>query len=213
MSPSEPPDVDIKHESISRQMLLIVGGGMIGMATAIALGGAGLEVLLVDAEPAAEREGAGYDGRSSAIAFASQQALAQLGIWAGMAPEAEPILDIRVSDGRPGRPAAPLFLHYDHRESGLGAPFGHIVENRVIRRALAARLAELPQVTVVAPGRARRGRAPAGPCGGAAGGRTADPRPPARRRRRRALQAAPGGGHRRGRIRLWPDGHRGDRRP
>ena len=40
-------------------MLLIVGGGMVGLATAIALGGAGLEVLLVDAEPAAEREGAG----------------------------------------------------------------------------------------------------------------------------------------------------------
>ena len=153
MSPSEPPDVDIKHHIDIKTDVLIVGGGMVGMATAIALGGAGLEVLAVDAEPAAEREGAGYDGRSSAIAFASQQALAQLGIWAGMAPAAEPILDIRVSDGRPGRPAAPLFLHYDHLESGLGAPFGHIVENRVIRRALAARLAELPNVTVVAPGR------------------------------------------------------------
>jgi 2-octaprenyl-6-methoxyphenol hydroxylase len=153
MSPSEPPDVDIKYEFDIMTDLLIVGGGMVGMATAIALGSAGLEVLLVDAEPAVEREGAAYDGRASAIAFASQQALAMLGIWAGMAPEAEPILDIRVSDGRPGRPTAPLFLHYDHRESGLGAPFGHIVENRVIRRALAARLAELPQVTVVAPGR------------------------------------------------------------
>jgi 2-octaprenyl-6-methoxyphenol hydroxylase len=145
MSPSDPGEIDIKTD------VLIVGGGMVGMATAIALGGAGLEVLVVDAEPAAEREGAGYDGRSSAIAFASQQALAQLGIWQGMAPEAEPILDIRVSDGRPGRPAAPLFLHYDHLQSGLGALRPYRGE-RVIRRALAARLAELPNVTVVAPG-------------------------------------------------------------
>jgi 2-octaprenyl-6-methoxyphenol hydroxylase len=132
---------------------LVIGGGMVGTAVAIALGGAGLEVVLVDAEPPAARVEAGYDGRSSAIAYGSRQALAMLGIWPGMAPEAEPILDIRVSDGRPGEPAAPLFLHYDHRDSGLDAPFGHIVENRAIRRALAARLAALPQVMVAAPAR------------------------------------------------------------
>src|SRR4029077_11961477 len=118
-----------------------------------ALGGAGLALLVVAAEPAAEREGAGYDGRASAIAFASQRALAQLGIWAGMALEGEPILAIRVSDGRPGSPAAPLFLHYDHRESGLGAPFGHIVENRVIRRAVTICLASVPGGKVAAPAR------------------------------------------------------------
>ena len=62
MSPSQPGEVDLKPD------VLIVGGAMIGMATAIALGGAGLAVLVVDAEPAAEQQSAGYDGRSSAIA-------------------------------------------------------------------------------------------------------------------------------------------------
>src|SRR6266436_1213381 len=133
--------------------VLIAGGGMVGMATAIGLARAGIACVLVDAEPAAERVSTGYDGRSSAIAYGSQQALMSLGIWAGMADEAQPILDIRVSDGRPGEPAAPLFLHYDHLESGLNAPFGAIVENRAIRRALLARLAELPQVSVIAPAR------------------------------------------------------------
>ena len=132
---------------------LVIGGGMVGTAVAIALGGAGLEVVLVDAEPPAARVEAGYDGRSSAIAYASRQALAMLGIWPGMAGEAEPILDIRVSDARPGRPAPSLFLHYDHRASGIDAPFGHIVENRVIRRALSQRLAAQPQVAIAAPGR------------------------------------------------------------
>ncbi|MGH7734353.1 MAG: FAD-dependent monooxygenase, partial [Gemmatimonadales bacterium] len=126
---------------------------MVGMAAAVALAQGGIATLLVDSEPAEERVSAGYDGRSSAIAFGSQQALDQLGIWRAMANEAEAILDIRVSDGRPGEPAAPLFLHYDHRESGLEAPFGHIVENRVTRRALLARLAELPLATVFAPAR------------------------------------------------------------
>src|SRR5262249_57806173 len=99
--------------------LLIVGGGMIGTATAIALGGAGLWAVLVDAEAAAERESTGYDGRASAIAYASRRALESIGVWSGMAPDAEPILDIRVSDARMGEPAPPLFLHYDHRQAGL----------------------------------------------------------------------------------------------
>jgi 2-octaprenyl-6-methoxyphenol hydroxylase len=136
-----------------RTEALIVGGGMVGMAAAVALAQGGIAALLIDSEPAEERVSAAYDGRSSAIAFGSQQALDQLGIWPAMAREAEAILDIRVSDGRPGEPAAPLFLHYDHRESGLAAAFGHIVENRVIRRALLARLAALPLATVLAPAR------------------------------------------------------------
>jgi 2-octaprenyl-6-methoxyphenol hydroxylase len=133
--------------------VLIAGGGMVGLAVAIALGQVGIPCLAVDSEPAEQRVSAGYDGRSSAIAYASQQALAALGVWPWLAREAEPILDIRVSDARPGEPAPPLFLHYDHRDAGLDAPFGYIVENRVIRRALLARLSELPQVRVVVPGR------------------------------------------------------------
>ena len=136
-----------------KTQVVIAGGGMAGMATAVALGEAGIACLLVDPESPEARVAPGYDGRSSAIAFGSQQALQTLGLWWGMAEAAEPILDIRVSDGQIGKPAPPLFLHYDHRESGLDAPFGHIVENIAIRRALLARLADLPDVTVIAPAR------------------------------------------------------------
>jgi 2-octaprenyl-6-methoxyphenol hydroxylase len=136
-----------------RTEILIAGGGMVGMATAIGLAQAGIDCVVVDVEAASQQMAEAYDGRSSAIAYGSQQALKSLGIWPGMADAAEPILDIRVSDGRPGEPAAPLFLHYDHLESGLDAPFGAIVENRATRRALLARLAELPQVKVIAPAR------------------------------------------------------------
>jgi 2-octaprenyl-6-methoxyphenol hydroxylase len=131
----------------------IAGGGMVGMATAVAIAEAGIACVLVDPEPATARTAPGYDGRSSAIAYGSQQALQTLGLWWGMAESAEPILDIRVSDGQIGKPAAPLFLHYDHRDSGLDAPFGSIVENTAIRRALIARLADLPDVTIISPGR------------------------------------------------------------
>ena len=138
----------------------IVGGGMVGMTLAAALGSAGLAVAVVDAEAPAAMTAAAFDGRSSAIAFGSRQVLAGIGAWAAMAAEAQPILDIRVSDGRATGGASRLFLHYDHRDLATAGgdrtdapPFGFIVENRVIRRALLRRLAELPGVVHAAPAR------------------------------------------------------------
>jgi len=130
--------------------VLIVGGGMVGLTLAAALGGAGLAVALVDAAPEAARLDPGYDGRASAIAHGSQRMLAAIGAWSGMAGEAEPILDIRVSDGDARGRVSRFFLHYDHRmlaaTGGEAPPFGHIVENRITRRALLYRLAGLPSV-------------------------------------------------------------------
>ena len=88
-----------------------------------------------------------------------KQVLAGIGAWAGMAAEAQPILDIRVSDGTATGGVSRLFLHYDHRDLAAGGarkdapPFGFIVENRVVRRALLQRLAELPAVIHAAPAR------------------------------------------------------------
>ena len=89
-------------QSTSRDAeVLVAGGGMVGLSFAVALAEAGLEVVLVDQQdPALFREEA-FDGRASAIARGSQQALTVLGLWAGMAPAAAPIRDIRISDGRP----------------------------------------------------------------------------------------------------------------
>ncbi len=123
-----PPDVEA----------LIVGGGLVGLSLAAALADAGLEVLVIDrAAPAAQLD-RGFDGRAAAIARGSQRALAGIGLWPDLADAAQPILDIRVSDGRVGAAASRLHLHYDHREAGEG-PLGFIIENREIRRALEAR--------------------------------------------------------------------------
>lgn len=124
---------------------LIVGGGMVGLTLAAALGGAGLTVVLVDREAPARQSAAAFDGRTSAIAFGSQRGLVALGLWPALAPDAEAILDIRVSDG-----GSPLFLHYDHREVG-GVPLGYIIENRSIRRALFDHVRRIATVTHKAP--------------------------------------------------------------
>jgi 2-octaprenyl-6-methoxyphenol hydroxylase len=60
------------------------------------------------------------------------------------------ILDIRVSDGRVGRGASGLHLHFDHREAGAG-PFGWMVEARSLRTALNRRLNDAPGLHLLAP--------------------------------------------------------------
>ncbi len=129
--------------------VLVVGGGPVGTTLAAALGGAGVEVALIErADPAALTD-AGFDGRVSAIALGSANMLGAIGVW-GLVAEAEPIRDIRVSDGDAVGRTSGLFLHYDHRALG-DRPFGYMVENRVLRAALYARLAALPEVRVLAP--------------------------------------------------------------
>ncbi|MBV8651340.1 MAG: UbiH/UbiF/VisC/COQ6 family ubiquinone biosynthesis hydroxylase [Alphaproteobacteria bacterium] len=128
-----------------RSELIVSGGGLVGLTLAIAAAAAGLEVTVVDREAPPRAVAEAFDGRSSAIAFGSQRVLAGIGLWDKIAPEAEPIREIRVADGE-----SPLFLHYDHAELG-DDPLGYIVENRVIRRALFARVAELPNLRHLAP--------------------------------------------------------------
>ena len=110
--------------------VLVVGGGLVGMTLGCALADAGVAVTVVDRAEPASLVDAGFDGRVSAIAYGSRRVLETIGLWPALAPQAEPILEIRVSDGD-----SPLFLHYDHAEIG-DQPLGHMVENRTIRRAL-----------------------------------------------------------------------------
>ena len=85
----------------------------------------------------------GFDGRTTAIAAGSKVILDTIGVWSDIANEAQPILDIRVSDGH-----SPLFLHYDRRDVGVDA-LGYIVENRVIRSALLKGLTNAPSVKLL----------------------------------------------------------------
>jgi 2-octaprenyl-6-methoxyphenol hydroxylase len=124
--------------------VLIVGGGLVGGTLACALAQSGVSVAVVDADGPQTLLDSGYDGRSSAIALACQTILAGAGIWARMAPDVQPILDIRVTDTD-----SPLHLHYD--SATIGEPMGFMAENRVIRRGILGRLEDLPAATLLAP--------------------------------------------------------------
>ena len=113
----------------------IVGGGLVGPLLALALADHGVTVVVLDALAAKRQKDPEFDGRAYALSLTSIRLLQVLGLWATLQDHAQPILDIKVSDGRQGEGASPLFLHFDHREIDEG-PMGHMIEDRHLRRAL-----------------------------------------------------------------------------
>ncbi len=132
----------------SAQDILIAGGGLNGACLALAAARAGLSVTLVDRAGFDAQKSEGFDGRSYALALASTRMLSALGVWQSVAAGAQPILDIRVSDGRVGEGAGLFGLHFDHHEIDEG-PMGFMVEDRHLRPALIAALEATPGITLV----------------------------------------------------------------
>jgi 2-octaprenyl-6-methoxyphenol hydroxylase len=128
--------------------LLIVGGGLNGPALALAAARAGLSSTVIDALPEPARKNAAFDGRAYALALASVRLLRNLGVWERVAENAQPMLEIKVSDGRAGQGTSPFFMHFDHAEIEEG-PMGHMLEDRFLRRALMEAMAEEPRIAQV----------------------------------------------------------------
>jgi len=120
--------------------LLVVGGGLVGLALARAAAHAGLDVLIVDREAPKQAVSNVFDGRVSSIARGSANMLNHLGVWDLIREDAQPIKEIRVTDD-----GSPFFLHYASRDVGNG-PMGYILENRILRRALQAAVEQDPRI-------------------------------------------------------------------
>ena len=134
----------------------IVGAGPVGGTLACRLAAGGVKVAVVDRAALPPMEHPDFDGRAYAVAAGSRRLLEEAGVWDQLPQVPCPILDIRVSDGRVGRPASRLFLHFDHEEAGAGSgPFGWMVEARALRVALNAQMHAHANLTVHAPAEAR----------------------------------------------------------
>src|SRR5215468_2577011 len=128
--------------------VIIGGGGMVGLTLGLALAKGGLDVVVADPLPQKTVTDARFDGRVTALAYAAVRMFEALGIWEHLAPHAQPIRDILVTDGRPGRAPSPFSLHFDADE--VGTPMGYIAENRFIRASQYAVTATTPNLTIVA---------------------------------------------------------------
>ena len=125
--------------------IAIVGGGFNGPALALAAAQVGLRVIVLDATSHKPRKNAKFDGRAYALALASKRLLAAVGVWENVAQDAEPMLNIRVSDGHAGVGASPFFMDFDHAELEEG-PMGYMVEDRHLRYALQAAMQTSPLI-------------------------------------------------------------------
>jgi 2-octaprenyl-6-methoxyphenol hydroxylase len=149
----------------------VVGAGPVGGTLACRLAAAGVDTIVVDRAALPPMEHPAFDGRAYAVAAGSRRLLGAAGLWDRLPEPACPILDIRVSDGRVGRRASPLFLHFDHRDVGEGTvAFGWMVEARSLRLALNAHMHALPSLRVFAPASADVERRDAGASVRIAGG-------------------------------------------
>ena len=119
--------------------LLILGGGLVGSALAVAADVHGLSSIVVDPADPAVVTAAGFDGRASAIASAPMHLLEAIGVADRLKGNGCPIAGIRVSDGlKPGA----LDFEPKEGESALGTMF----ENRVLRTALLDAAGAAPRV-------------------------------------------------------------------
>ncbi|CUH99141.1 FAD-dependent monooxygenase [Leisingera aquaemixtae] len=138
--------------------ILIVGGGLNGPALALALAQTGHSVTVVDSLTPDKLADDGFDGRGYALALASQRLLQQTGVWQHVGGNAQPMLEIKVTDGHAGHGPSPFFIHFDHAELEEG-PMGYMVEDRFLRRAFLQAMEDQPQITLVS-GRTVTAQAP-----------------------------------------------------
>ncbi|PKP92942.1 MAG: ubiquinone biosynthesis protein UbiH [Alphaproteobacteria bacterium HGW-Alphaproteobacteria-16] len=121
--------------------LLILGGGLVGSALAVALDRHGISSIVVDPADPDAILAAAHDGRASAIAAAPMRMLETIGVAERLTGKGCPIESIRVSDG-----LAPGKLDFEPKE-GEGA-LGTMFENRHLRAALMAAANDAPLADV-----------------------------------------------------------------
>ncbi|WP_092989656.1 ubiquinone biosynthesis hydroxylase [Rhizobium sp. NFR03] len=131
------------QERRTRRMidLLVAGGGYVGLSLAVAVKTAAphLSVTLIDGAPDGAWRG---DERASAIAAAASSMLDVLGIWQTIAPEAEPIRRMVITDSKTADPVRPVFLTFEG-EPDADRPFAHMVPNVALVGALREKAASL----------------------------------------------------------------------
>lgn len=138
--------------------VVVSGASFAGLALAEALAqalGDGLSIAIVDRavrEPS-ERP----DARAFALSAASKHLLDVLGIWRGVASEAQEVSDIDITDSSLDAGIRPIVLTYDNhiKESRSGAsggePASFIVPASVLERALLQAASANPSITLLAP--------------------------------------------------------------
>jgi 2-octaprenyl-6-methoxyphenol hydroxylase len=137
---SQAIEVPVSQDT-KRLDVLIGGAGFAGLTLAIALRQAlGPSFAVAVADPVLGR--APTDARASAIVAAARRLFETVGVWDQVAAEAQPILDMIVTDSRLQDAVRPVFLRFDG-DVAPGEPFAHMVENGPLLAALLTKAADV----------------------------------------------------------------------
>ncbi|UQD73130.1 ubiquinone biosynthesis hydroxylase [Bradyrhizobium japonicum] len=118
--------------------IVIGGGAFAGLALALALRqGLGPEIPVIVADPALATRPS-RDPRATAIVAACRRLFEVIGAWDAVRGEAQPILDMVVTDSKLEDATRPVFLNFAG-DVAPGEPFAHMVENRRLIDALVVR--------------------------------------------------------------------------
>lgn len=124
--------------------IIIIGAGLVGLTTALACAHKGASICLLDAANPDKTD----DGRASAVAASSFAMLRTLGVAAALEGQVQPITDMLIADGQVGD-VSPLTLHFDSADTD--GPTGYMVENKLLRSALLARVKASDKIELRAP--------------------------------------------------------------
>lgn len=117
---------------MDRADVIILGGGLVGLALAAALDSSGLSSIVIDPADPESRKNIAFDGRTSAVSSSSRRMFDTVGISDHFPEPGCPIRRIEVADG-----LDPGGLAFDPGEDE--EPLGWMHENRHLRVALHAR--------------------------------------------------------------------------
>src|SRR4051794_35964605 len=121
-----------------RADVVVAGGGFAGLALALALRqGLGASFRVVVADPAFAAD-ARPDPRASAMAAAARRMFETLEVWDAVAEDAQPVLDMVVTDSKLEHAVRPVFLTFAG-DVEPGQPFAHMIENAPLNAALGAK--------------------------------------------------------------------------
>ena len=111
--------------------IVIVGGGLVGMSLASALGRSGFRIAVIEAKEWQPSVAQNQEGRTLALAYGSRRIFEGMGLWSQIAAYgATPIKQIHISDrGRFG------ITRLDATDAGIDA-LGYVVQTTVLATVL-----------------------------------------------------------------------------
>ena len=132
--------------------IAISGASFAGLALARALAtafGSDIRIALIDRSP--RKKAPTADARAFALSAGSQRMLDALGIWSGIAADAQAVHDIEITDSSLEAGVRPVLLRYDNHTESDGAPASYIVPAPALEHALYESVASDPSLTFLVP--------------------------------------------------------------